>query len=245
MKCVILCAGYGTRLYPLALNTPKPLLEIAGRPLLDHILERVEDIGDIDEILVVTNGKFFGKFNEWAKNRKDKRLKLINDKTSSEENRLGAIGDIDFAIRQEKIDDDLFVIAGDNLFEFSLKHLYNFFTKKHASVIALYDIGEKNIASKKFGVVEIDSASRVIGFEEKPEYPKTSLISTACYILAKKDVRLLEQCIIEHKRPDNLGDFIKWLSTKEHVYGYVFFERWFDIGSNEQLQEAEEYWRED
>lgn len=238
MNAIILAAGYGTRLHPLTKDFPKTLLEISGNPILNCILDKIMEIRDIKKTFIVTNDKFFQKFIEWNSNHAYRNIKILNDGSTSESDRKGAIGDIDFAIKQEGIDDDIMVIAGDNLFEFSLTHLYSFFKEKKSSVIALHDIIDKGIASRKLGVVDIDGGSRIVGFEEKPEFPKTSLVSTACYILARKDVMLLEQCIREHKQPDNLGDFIKWLSAREYVYGYVFSERWFDIGTIEQFEAA-------
>jgi len=245
IKCIILCAGYATRLYPLTKDKPKPLLPIAGKPMIEHILFRVEEVEDIDKIFVVTNNKFYSHFEDWSKNYKsNKKITIVNDNTTSNEDRLGAIGDIDFVVKHQNVDEELLVIAGDNLFEFSLVHLADFFKEKQASVVALYDLKEKHKAANMYGVVETDHTTKIIGFEEKPEQPKTSLISTACYVFTKKDLELLEKCIAEHHKPDNLGDFIKWLSGKEHVYGFVFEESWFDIGSHEQLKEVNEIYGE-
>jgi glucose-1-phosphate thymidylyltransferase len=243
MKCIILAAGYAIRLHPLTLNKPKPLLEIAGKPMIEHILLRVEEINDIDEIFIVTNDKFYNGFAEWSKSYKsNNKIKIINDNTKSNEERLGAIGDIDFVIKAEKIDDHIIVIGGDNLFEFSLKHLNEFFKQKKASVIALYDVKDKELA-KKYGVVELNDDTKIIGFEEKPENPLSTLASTACYIFSKEDIEELEKCIKEHKKPDNLGDFIKYLAIKKHIYGFAFSEKWFDIGSHDELKEADIVWR--
>ena len=160
--------------------------------------------------------------------------------TTTNENRLGAIGDINFVIKKENIDDDLLIVGGDNLFEFSLLNLYNFFNNKKSSVIALYDILNKNIAAKKLGVVSLDQTSKIIDFEEKPEIPKTSVISTACYMISKNHVNLFEKCMNEGNKPDNLGEFIGWLSKNQDIYGHVFTDKWFDIGSFEQLEKAKQ-----
>ncbi len=238
MKCIILCAGYATRLYPLTRETPKPLLEVGGKPILSYILDKINELPSIDTIYIVTNDKFYAAFEEWKKTAGDRRIIIINDETKTNDDRLGAIGDIHFTVQTQKIDDDVLIIAGDNLFEFSLLHLHRFFTEKKASAVALYDVRQKEIAAHKLGVVMIDTQQKIIDFEEKPALPKTTLISTACYTLTKKDLRTLEHCITENKKPDNLGDFIKYLSLHAHVYGYVFSERWFDIGTHEQLAYA-------
>jgi len=243
MKCIILAAGYATRLYPLTLDRPKPLLPIAGKPIIEHILEKIEKLEHIDEILIVTNNKFFDNFRNWKREYSSQSpIKILDDKTKEEDDRLGAIGDIQFAIKQEKIDDDLLVVAGDNLFDFNLKELYDFFNEKGKTTVALFDVKEKNIAAGKYGVVEIDNNQRITNLEEKPQNPKTSLISTACYIFSKKDAHQIDICLKDQNKPDNLGDFISWLSNKCEVYGYVFKGRWFDIGTREQIKEADIVW---
>ena len=243
MKCIILCAGYATRLYPLTLDRPKPLLPIAGKPIIEYILAKIEELDDVNEIFIVTNNKFFNNFRNWKRTYSGtKPIKIVNDKTENEEDRLGAIGDIDFVAKQEGINEDTLIIAGDNLFDFSLKNLQKFFKEKNASVIALYDIQDKNLAAGKYGIVDIDKNNKIINFEEKPENPKTTLISTACYIFSKKDTQELEKCIEEHQKPDNLGDFIKWISKRKYVYGFVFNGKWFDIGNQEQIKEADIIW---
>jgi len=238
MKAIVLAAGYGTRLYPLTLNKPKPLLKVAGKPILEHILFRIEEVDDVDEIFIVTNDKFYSHFLEWSKKYKsNKKIKVINDGTKTNEGRLGAIGDIHFVVNNEKIDDSILVVGGDNLFEFSLHHMTLFFKEKKSPVVALCDIKDKELA-KKYGIADINQDKKIISFHEKPSKPKSTLASTACYIFSKKDLEELEKIIAQGKRPDNLGDFIKFLSEKKHVYGFVFSENWFDIGSKEQLEKA-------
>ncbi len=245
IKCIVLAAGYGTRLYPLTRETPKPLLPVAGTPMIEHILSRVTEVEPIDNIYIVTNNKFFNHFTDWLEHYESRiPIKIINDGTNSEHDRLGAVGDIHFAITHEKIDEDILIVAGDNLFDFSLHNLYQFYCQKRASVIALYDVKHKHIIANKLGAVEVSNEKKIIRFEEKPAEPSTTLASTACYIITKEDVEFLEKCIIENRRLDNLGDFIKFLAEQKHVYGFVFEEKWFDIGSHEQLQEADQFWRQ-
>ncbi len=243
MRAIILAAGYATRLYPLTHNTPKPLLKIGNKPIIEHILYRILEVDDIDGIYIITNDKFYPHFIEWKKHyHTNVPIKIVNDGTKTNEDRLGAIGDIHFVVKQEKIDDDLLVIAGDNLFEFSLRHLNEFFHNKEGSVVALYDLEDETKVAGKYGVVQLGENHRIIDFEEKPQNPKSSLASTACYLFAKEDIEELERCIAQNKKPDNSGDFIKYLSAKKKVYGFVFTENWFDIGSHDQLKEADEFW---
>ena len=245
MKELILAAGYATRLYPLTLDTPKPLLNIAGKRLIEIIISRIEELEDVDAIYIITNEKFYSKFLEWLKELKcRKNIKIISDGTKSNEDRLGAVGDMYFAIQKEKINEDLLVIAGDNLFEFSLIDMYRFYKNKKSTVVAFHDVKDKNLIANKLGTAHLDETGKILEFQEKPAMPKTSLASTACYLFTKDDLKELERCIEENKKPDNSGDFIRHLSEKKHVYAYVFEEKWFDIGNLDQLKEAEKYWSE-
>ena len=238
MKCILLAAGYATRLYPLTLDMPKPLLPIAGKPMVEHILDKIENVDDIDEVLIVTNNKFFDHFRNWKRKYSfSKPVKIINDNTNSDEDKLGAVGDIGFAIEKEKIEGDIFIVGGDNLFEFDLRKLFDFFKEKKASVIALYDVKDKSIAAGKYGVVEIDENNKAVDLEEKPKEPKTTLASTACYILTEDDTEELRK-FLNKEKGDNIGDFLRTLIKLKDVYGLVFKEKWFDIGSKEQLKEA-------
>ena len=250
MKAIILAAGYGTRLKQITRHTPKPFTLVARKSIVQHIIEKIVKIPHLDEIIIVTNN-FFNQFVlNWvtdftALEPKIKiPIKVLNDGTNTNEERLGAVGDIHFTVMSENIDDDIFVIGGDNLFEFNILDFYKFFIKKGSSVVALHRFEEKSKVAGKFGIALIDNNSKIIEFEEKPENPKSLLASTACYFFTKADVKELEQCIAEKRKPDNLGDFIKWLSEKGDVYGFVFSEKWIDIGSPEQLNEARDKWGE-
>ncbi len=241
MKAIILAAGYATRLYPLTLETPKPLLTVGNKKMIEHIIERIEEVEDIDEIVVVTNNKFYSHFLEWRKFfASSKEITILNDGTVNNEDRLGAVGDIDFAIKKLKINDDILIVGGDNLFEFSLPSFMRFFKKKKASIVGTIDLQSPEKLAKRLGAIEVDKSLKIIGFEEKPEKPKTSIAATCIYLFTKEDIKELERCIKENKKPDNTGDFIKYLAAKKPVYSYIFAEGWFDIGSHEQLKEAHE-----
>ncbi|MEX0931664.1 MAG: nucleotidyltransferase family protein [Candidatus Paceibacterota bacterium] len=236
MKCLILAAGYATRLYPLTLNTPKPLLPVGDKPLINHIIDKLPK--DVSDIYVITNDKFYTHFYDWKLQTKRDNITIINDGTKTNETRLGAVGSIAFATKHFGSDDDVMVIAGDNLFEFPLERLVETFLSVKATVVASRDLEKKEAVAKKFGVVELDADNRVIGFEEKPENPKSTLASTACYIFKKEDIKAIPEMIAEYEAHDNLGDFIRWLVEKREVYAMPFTERWFDIGSKEQLEEV-------
>ncbi|MCK5107903.1 MAG: nucleotidyltransferase family protein [Nanoarchaeota archaeon] len=236
MDVLILAAGYATRLYPLTLDIPKPLLDIGGKPILDHIIDKIKD--KVDKVHVITNNKFYSHFLEWAKDKEN--VNIVNDQTLTNEDRLGAIGDIHYFIKKNNFDDELMVIAGDNLLGLDFDKFFRFFREKDSSILAIYDLIEKEKLANKFGVVELDDECKVIGFEEKPPQPKTSLTATACYMFKQKDVALLEKCVREQEKLDNTGDFIKFLASNSNVYGFVFDEVWYDIGSKEDLAKVRE-----
>jgi len=150
MKCIILCAGYGTRLYPLTIDKPKPLLDIDGRTMLDHIIDRIEQVQEIDSLFIATNDKFYMQFVWWLNNYKGrKKIEIINDGTSTNETRIGGIGDLALVIESKGIDDDILVIAGDNLFFFDMKRFIDFFNEKKGIAVALYDVKSLDEANRK------------------------------------------------------------------------------------------------
>jgi len=233
MKCIVLCAGYAIRLYPLTLNTPKPLLEIRGKPMLSHILDKLEELEDVDEILIATNDKFYKDFLDWSvKHNPSKKVKLINDMTKSNEDRLGGLGDLKFVLDNEKINEDLLVVAGDNLFDFSLRKFVDFFKDKGKSVVGLYDIEDISQA-KNFGIVDTDQTGKILSFEEKPENPKSTLVSTAIYLYSKSDLDKIHDYMKTGNPKDALGHLFPYLLSFHDVYGFVFDGKWYDIGSKE------------
>lgn len=238
MKAVILAAGYATRLYPLTEDQPKPLLKVGNKPVIEHILNKVKDLKDVEEVFIITNHRFYEQFRIWLNHFKfPKKVKLIDDGTLSNDDRLGAVGDINFVLQEEEIDDDLLVIAGDNLFGFPLGKLAKQFRDSGRSVVAFHDLKDPEKVRKRFGVGLLNG-SKVLQFEEKPAQPKSTLAATACYIFHKKDLPLIEKSI-ERGKADNPGDLIRYLTKESEVHGYIFTEHWFDIGSVESLQEAE------
>ncbi len=239
VKAIILGAGYGTRLYPLTLNKPKPLLTVGGRTILEHILDRIGQIPPLESVLLVTNDRFTSHFEQWQEGFHWSRpIEVINDGTTSNENRLGAVGDIYFVLKQKAIKEHVLVVGGDNLFEFDLNRAWVFFEQKGSSVVGLYDMVDKPKVAGLYGVVSIDETSKIVKFEEKPKDPESALISTALYFLTTQDLDHLRLYVEQGNSPDNLGDFVRYLIKRQNVYGYVFKERWFDIGSFEHYEKA-------
>jgi glucose-1-phosphate thymidylyltransferase len=238
MKAIILCAGYATRLYPLTKDQPKPLLEIAGKPIAEHIIRKIEEIDDINEIFIITNNKFSGHFERWTENfESKKKLTVVNDQTMSNEDRLGSLGDIQFVIKEKNVDDDILVVAGDNLFEFSLKEINELFKKTNQTVVALYDVKDKELA-KQYGIVTIDNNNKMIGFVEKPEQPPSTLSSTGIYFYPKEIIPLLMDYGEHGENTDKAGNFLADLYKQHDIYCYVSKKTWLDIGSKQQLEEA-------
>jgi glucose-1-phosphate thymidylyltransferase len=236
VKTIILAAGYATRLRPLTDTIAKELLPVGGRPIVDWILDRVAEVDESDEVHVVTNARKAPWFRDWAAGRD---VIVHDDGTTTNEDRLGAIGDIGFVIDAAGLDDDLLVIAGDNLFEFSLASYVAFWRSRGvASAIAVRDVGSRELASK-YGIVDVAGDGRVVGFVEKPEDPPSTLAATATYIYHRAHVPLVREYLDGGNPPDQPGRLVAWLYSREPVYAYRFDEGWYDIGDREQLLEAD------
>lgn len=242
MKVLILAAGYGTRLQEIAKDIPKALLPVGEKPIANHILDRIRDLNELKEVVVITNDKFYNIFVSWAEEQKDFpfKISIVNDGTSSNEDRLGSIGDIEFAIEQESIKDDLLVVGGDNLFDFNLDEYIHFAqSQRQAVTIGLYDI-ESLEESTKFGVVGIDKNKKIVSFVEKPAKPQSTLIAMCFYYLPKNSLNLVADYLAQCEKSDTAGDYIRWLHEENEVYGFTFSGKWYDIGSLESYNEAQE-----
>ncbi len=241
MNVLILAAGYATRLYPLTLNKAKPLLEVAGKPMIEWVLDNLAPVPDIKTVYVVTNDKFAKDFELWAeqygRRRSNLKFKIINDGSRTDEDKLGAIGDIRLVLEREKLTNEpLIVVAGDNLFSEPLT-TFALHAKGSAATLAIYDVGDLE-AMKKYSAIDVDGEGMITHFEEKPANPHSTLTGIALYYFAPETLRLFETYIAEGNNPDQPGRFIQWLHKRRPVQTYQVKGTWFDIGSKETLEEA-------
>lgn len=241
MKVIILAAGYATRLYPLTLTQPKPLLPVAGKPMVEYVLDNLAPIGGIDRVYVVTNAKFAGHFQQWSDHYRAAGSKLnftiVNDGSTDDSNKLGAIGDVHFVIEREKVDDDVIVVAGDNLFSDKLRDFGEFIRRKNAPVLALYDVGNLE-EIKKYNSISVDGQGRITFFEEKPKNPTSTLTGIALYYYPRSSIPLIKQYVAQGNNPDQPGRLVQWLYPRTPVYTWRVPGLWYDIGSKETLEEA-------
>ncbi|MFA6888205.1 MAG: nucleotidyltransferase family protein [Candidatus Woesearchaeota archaeon] len=230
MKAIILAAGYPTRLYPLTLNTPKPLLFVKEKLLINYTIDKLNACKDITEIFVVTNDKFYSHFVTWQKTvQSQKKITIVNDGTKENGARLGAVGDMYYVIEQQKITEDILVVAGDNLFSFELSEIVSYFNAKKTIIVGVYDTQDKKRIANILGCLELDVYNKIIGFEEKPEHPKTTLASTGCYVFPKSSFAIIKDALkIQH--PDRHGDLLVYLMQKLPLYAFTFKGFWYDIG---------------
>ena len=229
MKCLILAAGYATRLYPLTEKFPKPLLTVGDKTILDWLIEDIDRAGVIDEYVVISNHKFAAQFDAWAKD-KTQRITVVDDGTSSNETRLGAVRDVQFAIEQLALDDDMLVIAGDNLLDFSLTAFLAYAQEKNASCIMRY-YEESAERLKKCGVVTVDEEDRIVAMEEKPPVPNSHWCCPPFYYYTKQDAGLVRVGIERGCGVDAPGSYIAWLCTRVPVYAMEMPGKRYDIGN--------------
>lgn len=241
MKLIILGAGYATRLYPLTINKPKPLLMIAGKPMIEHVLDNMLPFADIDHVYIVTNAKFASHFEEWLVSYHLKNTELaftiINDNSTDDTNKLGAIGDLYLVMTKEAVCDDIIVVAGDNLFSDSLSGFGEFCQQKNKPVLAVYDVG--NIEEiKKYNAIEVDDDKRITFFVEKPTHPKSTLTGIALYYYPKSTLFLIYQYMKEGNNPDQPGHLVQWMYERVPFYTWRVPGIWYDVGSKETLEKA-------
>lgn len=238
MKCLILAAGYATRLYPLTENFPKPLLPVKGKPILDWLIDDIDQLGAIDEYVVISNHKFAHHFDLWAQ-KKTQKITVVDDGTESNETRLGAVCDVQFAIEKLSLDDDMLVIAGDNLLDFSLTKFIEYAKDKKTSCIMRYfEADEKRLT--KCGVVEVDGCDRIVSMEEKPREPKSNWCCPPFYYYTREDARLVKCGIEQGCGTDAPGSYIAWLCKETAVHAMEMPGRRYDIGNLESYKKVEE-----
>jgi glucose-1-phosphate thymidylyltransferase len=241
MKILILAAGYATRLYPLTLTQPKPLLPVAGKPMIEYVLDNIAPIGGIDRVYVVTNSKFAGHFQKWADQYRATKSKLnftiVNDGSTDDSNKLGAIGDLHLVLTKENVDDDLIVVAGDNLFSETLEGFGEFCRKKNAPVVGVYDVGSLEEV-KKYNSITLDQEGKITFFEEKSKNPESTLSAIALYFYPRHSLPLIKQYLAEKNNPDQPGRLVQWMYPRTPFYTWTVPGLWYDIGSRESLEEA-------
>lgn len=241
MKCFILAAGYATRLYPLTENFPKPLLQVGEKTILDWLVDDIDTMGLVDEYVVISNHKYASHFETWAA-QKPQRITVVDDGTSTNETRLGAVKDIQFAIDRLSVDDEMLVIAGDNVLDFSLTRFIAYAKEKQTSCIMRYY--ESDTARlRKCGVAEVDENDRVLSLEEKPSEPKSHWCTPPFYFYTKEDARLVKVGIAAGCGTDAPGSYIAWLSKQVPVHSMEMPGSRYDIGNLESYKQVQQTYR--
>lgn len=237
MKCIILAAGYATRLYPLTENMPKPLLKVRDKTILDWLVDDIQTSGAADEYIVISNHKFADNFNEWAKN-KPYKITIVDDGTMTNDTRLGAVKDIGFAVKKLGIKDDVLVIAGDNVLDFSLVRFVDYAKTKQASCVMRY-FEERKEKLQKSGVMKIDENERITEMTEKPKNPQSHWCCPPFYYYTKEDIGYIDEGITSGCGTDAPGSYVAWLSKKTNVYAMEMPGKRYDIGNLESYEEVQ------
>ena len=238
MKCLILAAGYATRLYPLTENFPKPLLTVGEKTILDWLLEDIDTARAVDRYIVISNHKFAPHFQAWAEAHK-LPVTVVDDGTSTNETRLGAVCDIQFAIDQLQLDDDLLIIAGDNLLDFSLTRFIRYAMEKDTScVMRYYEADEKRL--QKSGVSEVDAGERLLSLEEKPAAPKSHWCTPPFYFYKKQDAARIREAIADGCGTDAPGSLVAWMCRHTAVHSMEMPGSRYDIGNLESYEKAQQ-----
>jgi len=241
MKCLILAAGYATRLYPLTENFPKPLLTVGDRTILDWLVDDIDTSGDVDEYVVISNHKYAHHFDGWAKEKRQK-ITVVDDGTDSNETRLGAVRDIRFAIDKLNLDDDMLVIAGDNVLDFSLTTFIAYAKEKQTScIMRYYEPDVKRLL--KCGVVTIDDNDRILNMTEKSPTPATHWCCPPFYYYTKADAKLVQKGIESGCGTDAPGSYIAWLCGETTVHAMEMPGKRYDIGNLESYEKVQKEYK--
>ena len=239
MTSIILAAGYATRMYPLTLNYPKPLLEVGGKKIIDWLIEDLEKAG-VERTVVVSNHKFISQFQAWAEGREN--IIVLDDGSEDNDHRLGAVKDIEFAIEEANIDDDIVVLAGDNVLNFSLSSFIEYGRKRKTSCIMRHEEKDEN-KLRKTGVIEISEDELVLNMEEKPKEPKSNWAVPPFYYYTKEDKDLIKEGIASGCGTDAPGSFVSWLVKTRPVHAYRMIGERFDVGSIEGYEKIKKEYK--
>jgi len=238
MDAIVLAGGYATRLWPITRRRPKMLLPIGETTVIDGVLRSLEDDERIGTTYLSTNEAFADDFRAHVEEMGYEKVRLSVEDTSGEAEKFGVVGALAQLVEREGIDDDLFVIGGDNLIGFDPSEFLDFFEERDAPSLAAYDVGSREKA-KSYGLVELDG-EQVVDFQEKPDHPNSTLVSIACYAFPAESIRF-EEYLSDDNNPDEPGWFIQWLQAQEPVYAFTFDDVWFDIGTPESYFETVEW----
>jgi len=240
MQAIVLAGGYATRLWPVTRHRAKPLLPLADGTIIDPLLEDLEQETRIENVIISTNQRFESDFSQFLADRDYNKPELFIEDTESEGEKLGTLGAINLLIKEQGIERDLLVLGGDNLYSFSLTDFINRFQEKKQTLVAVYDVKDKQLA-RHYGVMAVDEQNRVKELQEKPKSPKSTLASTACYLFPSQAVQDLARYLERGGNPDEPGNFIKWLIKESQVFSFPFEDYWFDIGTRQAYLEAFSY----
>ena len=244
MKNIVIAAGYATRLYPLTENYPKPLLKIGARNILERMLDDIDPLPEIDEHIIVTNHKFADIFEQWAAGtRYTKPITIIDDGTSTNDTRLGAVRDLLLAIEKRSVDDDIMVLAADNILEFSFRGFIDYFKEKGTSVIMCHHQPDLK-RLQRTGVMAVDSDMRVLQMQEKPEKPVSTWAVPPFYIYSKSDLPLIRECLAHGCGYDAPGNLAHYLTDASTLHAWPMPAGRFDIGSLDSYREAQEKFKD-
>ena len=241
MKCLILAAGYATRLYPITQNFPKPLLDVNGKTILDWLFDDIDTAGCVDEYVVISNHRFAQHFEQWAA-QKPQKITVVDDGTSTNETRLGAVCDIQFAIDQLHLDDDMLVIAGDNVLDFSMTRFIDYAREKQTSCVMRFYVEDLKTLQKS-GVLSIDDSDRITSMVEKPAEPESNWCCPPFYYYTRADARLVRAGIEAGCGTDAPGSYIAWLCTQTAVHAMQMPGQRYDIGDVASYEEVKQTYK--
>ncbi len=241
MKCLVLAAGYAMRLYPLTQNYPKPLLLVKDKTILDWLVDDIDSLNEVSEFVIISNHKYYNHFLEWAKT-KTVNISIIDDGTATNDTRLGAVKDIQFAIKQKNINDDVLIIAGDNVLDFSLEEFINYSKTKNTScVMRYYEPSSEKL--KKCGVLTVNKDDLITDMTEKPLIPATNWCCPPFYYITKDDLTLIDICIVKGCGVDAPGSFIAWLCKQTHIHAMEMPGKRYDIGNLESYEKVQKEYK--